>query len=103
MEIKHAEQHAKPAELNDHVLALAKFSDTGLPQREGFFLLGRVWTNAEWSADMVQDNCRLREGARQSRQFHQLRMVQPGLEGQIQRRQPRKSGTPGRIGHLPFR
>jgi len=52
---------------------------------------------------MVEDDRRLREGARQIRQLHQLRVVQPRLEGQVERRQPRKSDAPGRIGHLALR
>jgi hypothetical protein len=52
---------------------------------------------------MVQDDCRLREGARQIRQLDKLRVVEPRLEGQVQRRQPSKPGPPGQIGHLAFR
>jgi hypothetical protein len=65
VEIEHAERHAEPAELDHDVLAFAEFGDAGLPRREGFLLLIRVRADAERSADMVQDDCRLREGARQ--------------------------------------
>ena len=47
---------------------------------------------------MVQDDRRLREGARRIRQLHQLRVIEPSLEGQVQRREPSKPGPPGRIG-----
>src|SRR3954470_8040135 len=40
------------------------------------------------------------EGARQIRQLRQLRMIQPRLEGQVERRQTRKPGAPRRIRHL---
>jgi hypothetical protein len=52
---------------------------------------------------MVQDDCRLRERPRQIRQLHKLRVVQPSLEGHVQRRQPSKPGPPSRIGHLALR
>jgi hypothetical protein len=84
-------------------LALAEFGNAGLPHGEGFLLFIRVRTDAERSADMVQDDCRLRESARQIRQLHKLRVVQPSLEGQVQRREPSKPGPPGRIGHLALR
>src|SRR5204862_6670601 len=102
VEIEHAKQHAEPTELDDYVSPLTEFGDAGFPQRKRFFFLSRVWTDAERPADMIQDDCRLGESPRQLRQLHQLRMVQPGLEGQVQRRQPRKPCTPGRVGHLPF-
>jgi len=101
VEVEHAEQHAQPTELDDDVLVLTEFGDAGLPRCERFLFLVRVWADAERSADMVQDDCRLREGARQIRQLHKLRVVQPSLEGQVQRREPSKPGPPGRIGHLP--
>jgi hypothetical protein len=52
---------------------------------------------------MVQDDCRLRERPRQIRQLDKLRVIQPSLEGQVQRRQPSKPGPPRRIGHLALR
>src|SRR5205823_7436037 len=103
VEVDHADQHAEPAELDDDVLALPEFGDAGLPYREGLLFLVRVWADAERSADMVQNDRRLREGARQICQFDELRVVEPSLEGQVQRRQPSKPGSPGRIGHLAHR
>ena len=66
MEVEHAEQHAQPTELDDDVLVLTEFGDAGLPRCERFLFLVRVWADAERSADMVQDDCRLREGAARS-------------------------------------
>ena len=75
MEVEHTEQHAEPAKLDNDVLALAECGDAGLPHREGFLLLVRVRADAERSPDMVQDDRRLREGARQIGKFYQLRMI----------------------------
>ena len=84
-------------------LAFAEFGDASLPRRERLLLPVRVWADAERPADMVQDDRRLRKGARQIRQFHKLKVVQPSLEGQVQRRQPSKPGPPCRISHLALR
>jgi hypothetical protein len=43
------------------------------------------------------------KAARQIRQLHKLRVVQPSLEGQVQRRQTSKTGPPSRVGHLALR
>jgi hypothetical protein len=75
MEVEHTEQHAEPAELDHHVLALAEFGDAGLPDREGLLLFGCVRPDTERAPDMVQDDRRLREGARQIGKFYQLRMI----------------------------
>jgi hypothetical protein len=47
---------------------------------------------------MVQDDCRLRERPRQIRQLDKLRVTQPSLEGQVQRRQPSKVTAKGSNG-----
>jgi hypothetical protein len=70
VKVEQAEQHAEPAELDDDILAFAEFGDAGLPHCEGFLFLVRIRADAERSADMVQDECGLREGARQIRQLH---------------------------------
>jgi hypothetical protein len=47
VEVKHPEQHAQPAELDEDILALAELGDARLPQREGLFLFVVVRPNAE--------------------------------------------------------
>ncbi len=48
---------------------------------------------------MVQDDGRLGEPPRQVGQFGDLRVIDPGIERQTQRRQLREAFTEGRIGH----
>lgn len=49
---------------------------------------------------MVEDDYGLRIGAGEVGKLGKLGMVEPGLEGQIERCQTRKPGTPSRIKHL---
>jgi hypothetical protein len=48
-------------------LAFAEFGDPGLPYREGFLFLVCVGADAERSADMIEDDCGLRERPREIR------------------------------------
>jgi hypothetical protein len=51
---------------------------------------------------MVEDDLGLRVGAGEVGKIGELGMVKPGLEGEVERRQPRKAGAPGRVEHLPL-
>src|ERR1700719_3492671 len=66
----------------------------------GFFILVRP--DPERPADMVEDDRGLRIGAGEIGKLGELGMVKPGLEGEVERRQPRKAGAPGGIEHLPL-
>ena len=59
-----------------------------------------VRPDAEWPADVVEDDRGLRIGSGEVGQVGELGMVQPGLKGEAERCQPCKAGPPGRIKHL---
>ena len=52
-------------------------------------------------ADVVQHDRRLGEGARQRGQLGDLRVVQPGVEGEAERRQLREARAEGGVGEQP--
>ena len=56
-----------------------------------------VGADAERPADMVEDDVGVREGAGEVGEFEELRVIQPGLEAQVQRGQAREAGAQGRI------
>jgi hypothetical protein len=49
---------------------------------------------------VVEDNRGLREGPGEIGEFGELRVVKPGLEGEVEWRQTRETSAPGRIEHL---
>src|SRR6202007_1380328 len=90
----------EPAELDDDIWRLRNLENTGIPLCEALGLLVLVRPDAEWPADVVEDDRGLRIGLGEVGQVGELGMVQPGLKGEAERCQPYKAGPPGRIKHL---
>ena len=67
--------------------------------REDLVALAGIGADAERPADMVQADARVGKRLRQRGQLVDLRMVQPRVEREVQRRQAGKALAERRVGH----
>src|SRR4029434_1407646 len=79
--------HVDAAELGDDVRAGGELADRLAPLRVDVLRAARVGTDAERPAEMVKDDRRARERARQRGDVRDLMMVEPRLEPELARRQ----------------
>ena len=77
------EFHIQAAELGDNVLAARQFSDVFLPCVENFFSVTLIRANTQRAAEMVEDDCSVRERLGQGRHFCDLRMIAPRFETEL--------------------
>ena len=87
MEVETVDPHRHAAELDHDVRALRQFADRRRPPGEHLVAPAAIDADAQRTADMVQADMRVRERARQCGQLIDLRMIQPCIERQVQRRQ----------------
>src|SRR5947208_16363772 len=85
MHIEAEQPHPEPAELHMHIGAARELCDAVLPLGEDFVALAGIRPDADRSADMVEDDRRLREGARQIDKLAKLREIHPGVEAETER------------------
>src|SRR6185312_3110038 len=91
MEVEAEGGHADPAKLDVNVRAFRQFADVLAPARQYLRPLSSIRSHAQHAADMVQDDGRVREGARQIDRVRQLRMVLPRLKAESQFAKLRKA------------
>src|SRR5947207_9007050 len=85
MHIEAEKPHAEPAELHMHIRAARELRDAVLPLGDDLVALAGVRPDADRSADMVENDRRLREGARQIDKLAELREIHPGVEAETER------------------
>src|SRR5438105_6546374 len=85
MHIEAEKPHAEPAELHMHIRAARELRDAVLPFGEDFVALPGIGADADRPADMVENDRRLREGARQIDKLAELREIHPGVEAETER------------------
>src|SRR5436853_7901222 len=85
MHIEAEKPHAEPAELHMHIRAARELGDAVLPGGENFVALPGIGADADRPADMVEDDPRLRKGARQIDKLAELREIHPGREAEAGR------------------
>src|ERR1051326_3476505 len=91
VEIEAADPHAEPAEFNVCVRAARERPDRGGPAGENFVAAPRVAANAERPADVVEHDASVGEFLRERGELVDLRMIEPGVEGEPERGEFRKS------------
>ena len=97
MEVEGVDDHRQPAELHIHIGAARQLADVGAPGRENVAPL--IGADPERPAEMVEHDLHLRRFARHFGQALDLRVVDPGFEGQIMRRQPLQAAAEIRVVH----
>src|SRR5215469_14185985 len=90
MKIIAEQSHRKPTELHHDVGAFRGFPYRGLPCGEDFVSAVGIAADADHPAAMVKADSRIREGAGKVNEIAKLRMEQPGIETQTERRKPGK-------------
>src|SRR5262249_13094526 len=75
-----ANAHAEPPELHMHVLAGRQPLNRGRPARKHLFALTRIGADPDWPADVVEDDRRVRECAREAGKLVNLRVEKPSVE-----------------------
>src|SRR5205085_4024225 len=85
MHIEAEKPHAEPAELYMHIRAARELCDAVLPLGEDLVALPGIGADADRSADMVENDRRLRKGARQIEKLAELREIHPGVEAEAER------------------
>jgi hypothetical protein len=83
--------HAEAAQLHMHVGKRRQFLDACAPVGEHLVALALVAAEPDRAADMVEADRGLREGARQLDDIAELRMIDPGIEAEPERRQVREA------------
>src|ERR1700674_560942 len=91
VKIEAADPHPEPAELHADVRAAGERPDGGGPAREHFLPLLRIAPDSERPPDMIEHDRRIGEFLRKRGELVDLRMIEPGIEGEAERREKRES------------
>src|SRR5204863_8409068 len=81
------------AELDDDIGTGGQLAHRALPIGEEFVAPSGVGAVSERTADMPHDDRRRRKGARQVDDIGELRVVEPGVEAEPERREPLEPGA----------
>ena len=80
-----------------HVLAGGDGPDAVPPAGKDLLVTPGIGADAERPADMIQHDARLRKGAGEADDILKLRVVEPRLEGEVERGEPGEALAEGRI------
>src|SRR5260370_35178154 len=83
------DRHVDSAELRHHVWTLREFRDVQFPALEDLRALPFVRPDTERSAKVIEHDRRIRKRSPELRQTSPLRMVEPRIEAETARLQPR--------------
>ena len=103
MEIEAHDPHPEAAELDVHVRASSELLHRRQPFAVGAVAITAIRPHAERASDVIQYDGRVRKRLREIGELRDLRVVEPGIERQSQRSQPREALAEVRIRHLPRR
>src|SRR5271167_1110240 len=99
VEVEAERGHAHTAELDVDVRAFGQFGDVLLPAGEDLLPAARIGADAEYTADMVEDDRGVGEGAGEVDRVRQLRMILPGLKAEAERGELRETLAEFRLAH----
>ena len=85
--------HVQPAKLGDHVRAARQLVDLRLPGGEHLVLLAGIGTDAERTAEVVENELRIRERPREADGVGELGVRAPDLEAQLAGAQMLEAGS----------
>src|SRR5882757_1593738 len=91
VEIEAEQAHRKPAEFDHDVGAFCELLDRRLPDWKSLLAFSREAADADRAAAMVEHDSGVGKGARKVGQFADLRMKQPGVKTQAERREAGKA------------
>jgi hypothetical protein len=80
--------HTEAAELDVHVRASRQLTELPTPFGENLVTLAGIGAEADGAADIVEHDWRSGKGAGQIEKVSQLGMVHPGVEAEVEWRQP---------------
>jgi hypothetical protein len=100
VEAEAGQAHAKAAEFDVNIGAGAECVDRCGPPGKHFSVLTGIGTDPDRAAHMIEDNPRFWKDAREIGQFVDLKMVEPGVEGEAE---SAEDGEPFPEGLLPSR
>ena len=103
MEVEAVDPHRHAAQLDHDIRTLRQCTDRSRPLAEHLVALAGIDTDGQRPSDMVQADARVRERPRQRGQLIDLRMIQPCVERQVQRRQAGKALPERRVRHQSWR
>ena len=102
MEVVAEQAHRQTAELHNDIGTFGDLADRRLPGCENFLAPVSILSGARRAAAMVEHDSRIRKRAGEIRELADLRMKQPGIETQAQRRETGKSLAKGGIQQQAF-
>ena len=85
MPAKPVDLHIDSAQLGHDVGAGRQFSHMGAPLRKHLVGLAGIGPDADWPAEMVEDNCGVGKRLRQIGDLRDLVMIAPGFKRQLAR------------------
>src|ERR1019366_5024487 len=102
MQIEAENQHSQSAEFYDDIGTGRQLDDGALPGLELLFRTAGIRAHTQASANVIEDDRRVRESAGERGDLGELRVVAPALERQAEFCQPREAGAPGGIARNSF-
>src|SRR4051812_13733849 len=102
MKVEAEQPHRQPAELYRHVRAFRGLEDGGFPHRKNLVAPVGIPPKPDRPAAMIEYDFSIRKRAGEIGELADLRMKQPGVKTQAQRREAGKSVAKGRIEQQPF-
>ncbi len=93
MEIVAGYGHAQSAEFHNHVWSLRQVADRRSPGGEHIFAPRCIGTDAKRPATVIEHDLSIGKCARQSGEFADLGMIEPGIETQVLARQLREAAA----------
>src|SRR3954447_9945720 len=97
MEVVAEQAHREPAELHHDVLAFGDLPDRGAPLRKHLLASPGKAADSGRATAMVENDPGVGKCAGELGQLADLRMEQPGIEAQVQRREAGEALAEGRV------
>lgn len=102
MQIETENQHSQSAEFYNDIGTGRQLDDGALPGLELVFRTAGIRAHTQASANVIEDDRRVRKCAGERGDFGEFRVVAPALERQTEFCQPREAGAPRGIARNPF-
>src|ERR1700722_16377083 len=99
MEVEAIDCHRQAVELHMYIRTGGQLPDAVAPGSEHLVALVLKWSDAEWAANMVDDDRYRWERARQAQKFAELRVIQPRIEAETVLTEACEAGAERRVGH----
>jgi hypothetical protein len=93
-----AHAHAETADLDANVRTCGERFDRCCPGSEHLLALGGIGADADWPADVVEDDPGVREGAGQIGELVDLRVIEPSVEREAEAAKDSEAVAEGLVG-----